>query len=522
MPGQLIPVGPFTGGLNTFSDPSTLLQNELAVAQNVELDFDGSIKSRPPFTDEGINFPLGSTGNINLLGYYYDSSGTAYLIANNGLDNTYYFTGSTWASVFGSGGTGKFAASAITQYDGKLWMVAPIGSSNPGGYWVLGSGFTAQSNMPKGSTILAHKDRLWVSYGSTSTPTRLYYSNVLGDPLGLWVASPDFLDVGYGDGQSIVQIIVYFNGLLIFRSRSIYSFSYSDDPAAGTLSQVIGGIGLANKESVVQYESYIYFLFDDRAYEFTNGRAAQLNVKVPFRSNGSASIYLDSAVSEFNRRIIFSHYDTMYVFSLQTRTWTVWKTSAYGSIGKIVKRETEDFEAKAYAHSSTVVASGGTRNAKTLAISDLIDATAGETMSCIIQTKNFDYNASSIYKRLFWWGADISAKGTITATASPVSYSQNVTWGDFLSPTPQITWGNLLSYTWGQPQTPQDLVITVRETSGTTPGRKFLKFLKSLRFRQINFKISTTIDGTSDTAPMRIFSLSTFVNAKETVAKAIT
>lgn len=517
MPGQLIPVGPFTGGLNTFSDPSTLLQNELAVAQNVELDFDGSIKSRPPFTDEGINFPLGATGNVRLLGYYYAPDGTAYLLGTNGLDNTYYFTGSAWTSIFGSGGTGKFAATAMTQYDGKAWLVAPIGSSNPGGYWVLGSGFTAQSNMPKGDTIIAHKDRLWVSYGSTSTPTRLYYSNILGDPLGLWVSSPDFLDVGYGDGQSIIQIIIYFNGLLIFRSRSIYSFSYSDDPAGGTLSQVIGGVGLVNKESVVQYESYVYFLFDDRAYEFTNGRAAQLNIKVPFRSTGSSSIYLSSAVSEFNRRIIFSHYDTMYVFSLQTRTWTIWKTSAYGSIGKIVKRETEDYDAKAYAHSSTVVASGGTRVAKTLAISDLISSD-GENMECIIQTKNFDYNASSMYKRLFWWGADVSVKGTVTAIASPVSYSQTVTWGQLLS----TTWGNLLNYTWGQPQSPQDLVETVRITSGTTPGRKFLKFLKSLRFRQINFKMIIDVDGTSDTAPMRIFSFSTFVSAKETVAKAIT
>jgi hypothetical protein len=519
MPGQLIPVGPFTGGLNTFSDPSTILNNELVVAKNVELDFDGSIKSRPPFTDEGYNLTLGATGNITLLGYFYESDGTAVLIGTNGLDNTYRFTGTAWVSLFGASGTGKFAATAMTQYDAKAWLVAPIGSANPGGYWVSGGTygtFTAQSNMPKGDTILAHKDRLWVSYGSASTPTRLYYSNVLGDPVGLWVASPDFLDVGYGDGQSILQVIVYFNGLLIFRSRSIYSFSYSDDPAAGTLSQVVGGIGIASKESVVQYESYVYFLFDDRAYEFTNGRAAQLNIKVPFTSTDSVNIYLKSSVSEFNRRVIFSHYDTMYVFSLQTRTWTTWKSSVYGSIGKIVKRETEDFDAKAYTHSSTA-ATGVTRVAKLLAIADVITA-VGENIECIIQTKNLDYNSSSIYKRLFWWGADISAKGTVTAIASPVSFSSQVTWGQLRL----TTWGNLLNFTWGQPQTPQDTVETVRNTAGTSPGRKFLKFLKSLRFRQINFKIVINIDGTSDTSPMRIFSFTTFVNAKETVSKAIT
>jgi hypothetical protein len=519
MPGQLIPVGPFTGGLNTYSDPSTILNNELVVAQNVELDFDGSIKSRPPFTNENYNLTLGSTGNLNLLGYFYDSSGAAILIASNGLDNTYQFTGTVWKSLFGTSGTGKFAATAMTQFNGQAWILAPVGSANPGGYWVPDSGygvFTAQANMPKGNCIVAHKERLWISGGATTNPSRIYYSDVRGQTL--WVTVPDFFDVGSGDGQAVIQIILYFNGLLIFRSQSIYSYSYSDDPGTtGSVSQVVGGIGLASKECVVQYESYVYFLFDDRAYEFTNGRAAQLNIKVPFTATDSASIYLKSSVSEFNRRIIFSHYNTMYVFNLPTRTWTIWNTSVYGSIGKIVKKATEDFDAKAYTHSSTSV-TGSPRLAKLLAISENITSVGENPIECVIQTKNLDYNGSSIYKRLFWWGADVKAKGTITAIASPIIYSQQVNWGQLLS----TTWGGLLNFTWGQPQSPQSLVETVRVTSGVTPGRKFLKFLKSLRFRQINFKMTINIDGTVDTAPMKIFSFTTFVNAKETVSKAIT
>lgn len=517
MSGQLVLVGPFVGGLNTFSDPSAVADNELVAAQNVELDLDGSLKSRPPFLDSGVNLTLGATGNIEILGYYYDTAGSPYLMASNGLDNTYFFTGSAWVSVFGAAGTGKFAATAMTQFNGRAYLVAPVGSANPGGYWVSGGTygtFTADSNMPKGDYIANFKFRLWVGSNADS---KLYYSNVLSDPAGFWTATPSYQIIGAGDGQSIVQVIVYFNTLLIFRSRSIYSWAYSDDPALGTISQVVGGIGLASKHSVAQFESYVYFMFDDRAYEFTNGRAAHLNIKVPFRANSETGIYMPFAVSEFNRRIIFSFYDTMYVFNLQTRTWTTWITGVFGAIGKIFKRESEDIDTLAYTHSSVAV-SGGTRAAKTLTISDTLPASGGEAMLCAIQTRNLDYGAYSNYKRLFWWGVDAIFRGTVTAIAAPITFSQQITWGQLQS----TTWGNLLNFTWGQPQTPQILIETVRSTTGLAPGRQFLKFLKSARFRQIYFRLTFNVNGNTSDSPVRVFQLSTYVKGKQTVSKAIT
>jgi len=514
--GQQVPIGPFVGGLNTFSDPASVSSNELVVAQNVELDLDGSIKSRPPFVDTTINMSLGSTGNIVLLGYYYDTAGSPYLLATNGLDNTYFFTGSAWVSIFGAGGT-AFAATAFTQYDGKAYLLAPEGSSGSSGYWVPGGTYgtyTTVTNMPKGTILINHKDRLWVS-GFASQPTRVQYSNILGDPAGFWVAVPDFIDIGFGDGQEIVELVVFYNTIMVFRSRSIWSYTYSDDPAGGVVSQVVGSIGLSAKQAVVVFESYIYFMYDDRAYEFTNGRAAQLNLKVPFTATTQSGIYMPFVVSEFNRRIIFSYYDTMYVYNLITRTWTSWKSTVYGSIGKIMKRESEDIDTIAYAHSSTAV-TGGTRAAKTLTISDVL-GNSGESMVCTIQTKDLDYSATAKFKRLFWWGVDGLFRGTLTATAYPISFSQQVTWGTVRA----TTWANIRNFTWSQPQTPQAFVETVRTTAGTTPGRRLIKFLKSLRFRQINFRISVTLDGTTSTAPMRIFSLVTYVDAKETVSKAI-
>lgn len=522
MPGQPIQVGPFIGGLNTFSDATAIADNELVTCQNFDLDLDGSLVSRPPFADYAINFPLGVTGNMLLLGYYYAANGTPYLLASDGLTSTYFFNGTTWTLI-----TNKLAAAAMVQFNGQAWMTAPLGSSQNGGYWMpsgmVGAvdGYVQDANMPKGEVLVAHKFRLWVAAGknATSNGTRLYRSEVLGI-VPFWKVSPDFIDVGAGDGQNIVSMAVNYNTLLIFRTRSVFAFNFTTDPGQGSQSLVVPGVGLSDKAALVQFESFIYWMYDDRAYEFSNSRATQINQKVPFRSGNETGIYLPFAVSEFNRRIIFSYYDVMYVFGLKTRTWTTWK-SIYGGIGKVIKRETGDDAVQAIAHSSVGVTLGGTRVAKTLQITDAL-TTDTESMECIVQTKNFNYEASSVYKRLFWWGIDATFRGLVKGYANPITYNYAVTWGTLR--TKGVTWGQLRQggYTWSQPQTDTLVIETERTTAGTSTSRKFIKFLKSLRFRQINYRLVFATDGSRNTAPVRLFSLMTYVKAKERVSKTVT
>jgi hypothetical protein len=91
--------------------------------------------------------------------------------------------------------------------------------------------------MPEGEVIVAFKGRLWVAEGKNSTNqgTRLYRSRTLADP-SLWQVTNDFVDIGTGDGQNIVQLVVYFNSLLIFRTNSVYGLQYTSDPAAAVVS----------------------------------------------------------------------------------------------------------------------------------------------------------------------------------------------------------------------------------------------------------------------------------------------
>lgn len=697
MPGQAIQVGPFLGGLNTFSDGTAIADNELSVCENFELDIDGSLKSRPPFVDVGTRFPLAPTsGNVEMLGYYIDDSGESYLLASDGLSSTYYFDGNQWTLI-----TSTFSATSMAQFDHKAWMTASPGSANPGGYWTPTDGFTAVADMPEGDVVIAHKFRLWVIKGKDASAdgTRLYHSATLGAS-PFWPVAPDFIDIGAGDGQNIVSVLVYYNNLLILRTHSIYSLQYTTDPASGIVSLIAPGVGLAHKDAMAIYENYLYFMYDDRAYEFSNSRSTHLNVKVPFESPLRIGIYRPFSVSIFNQRVVFSYYDRIYVFGLRTRTWTVWKSDSFGPMGKMLTSPDTSANETALVHSSTsvplslprtnlatnprcissgaavgtpnnslhhtsvfngatgnappelptmttalevtpisstpflvsvfnldgqadnatarrlgawvyVAGSGyearcgsvspyvplspgwnwvaatvsvtgfdagalyvktingsdatgsalvtaimsstrdetlnpndyrdgsyddtvwsGTENASTsiqtpartaitLTLTDSFDIDE-EQMTCTLETKNFNYEASSIYKRLFSWGVDAIFRGQVTATAIPITFNHAVTWGQLrLAGT---TWGSLRrgGFTWGQPTSGGMSVETVVDTSGVSSSRKFIKFRKSLRFRQIRYRLVFDTNGSATQAPVRVFSLMTYVKPKEKVSKQVT
>ena len=513
MPGAPIQVGPFVGGLNTFSDPTAIADNELVVCNNFELDLDGSLKSRPPIEDLEIDFPLQATGDIEFLGVFQVSSTESYLIASDGLSKTYYFSGTAWVLV-----TDTIAAAGFVQFDDKAWLTAPVGSANPGGYWTPSGGFTADSDMPEGNLIVTFKGRLWVAEGqnSTSQGTRLYRSRTLADP-SLWQTTNDFVDIGTGDGQNIVQLVVYFNTLLIFRISSVYGLQYTTDPAAATVSLILPTVGLSSRYAITQFESNIYFMYDEKAYEFTNNRAAQINVKTPFASTVTTNFHNNYSVSEFNKRIIFTYFDQMFVYSLQTRSWTKWVSETYGSLCKMAYRTNSEDKSIVLTHQNIDQPAGGSRAAKLLQITDDY-STVEETMVCEIQTKNFNYQASSIFKRLFWWGLDASFKGTVEGTAVPITQSFTVTWQTLFD---SETWNSMLNYTWGSPQAGSPPITTTVTESAVTFRRIFVKFLKSLRFRQIFYRVKFTTNGSASEAPVRLFSLTTYVNPKQTVAKEI-
>lgn len=136
------------------------------------------------------------------------------------------------------------------------------------------------------------------------------------------------------------------------------------------------------------------------------------------------------------------------------------------------------------------------------------------TITSTATTKNFDMATSHTYKRLWWWGADVTTDNTIVGTATPIVFSFNATW-TMLS---TKKWNEL--GTWAQPLA-SITAITTNQSTGTGTDRRFAKFLKGLRYRQINFAVRLTTNGSTLDGPARLFTMTIFTESRETVTKGV-
>lgn len=136
------------------------------------------------------------------------------------------------------------------------------------------------------------------------------------------------------------------------------------------------------------------------------------------------------------------------------------------------------------------------------------------TITCDVLTKNFDMAISHQFKKLNWWGADVSTNNSIRGTATPITASFGVTWGQLSS----HTWGSL--GTWGQPLSVPSSEIT-DAVSGTGVARRFVKFKKALRYRQINFGVQLTTNGSTADGPARLFTMTSITSSKQVVTKSV-
>jgi hypothetical protein len=151
------------------------------------------------------------------------------------------------------------------------------------------------------------------------------------------------------------------------------------------------------------------------------------------------------------------------------------------------------------------------------------NTTAMEYIECYVKTKAYDYQANSVFKRLFLWGLDVKTNRPIEMQAIPLGRKQSVTWDD-LEP---YTWDQLEAGTWDNPlswlgvsNTVIDMTDEISDVSEN--GRFFVKALKSLRFRQIQYAIKMTTLGNSETGPAKLFSLTTYTKASQMVVDKAT
>lgn len=526
MPTDVLRLGPFVGGLNTSSDPSAIADTELVDCVNMELDLDGSLVSRPPIQTDSIH--AGWTQRIRILGIGVFSTGN-YLIGSN-TNGVYYYLSGTWTLI-----TATFEAACMVQYADLVWLIAKPGSANPGGEWSPSGGFVARSNLPKGDAATVFKERLFVVPGKNATTdtSRLVFSEpanfndynggTAGDQAAPGV---DFIDIAKGDGQKLVDVVVYRGNLLLFKEDSTYVLAFETNPTDAVVEPISITVGATQRNCVAQYENSIYIYHEGSVFELVNYDFNKINTKCKFEADLGAPVGTtrveDVFISVFGDRILVRYFNRIYVYGLRTRVWSRWESSnAYlhniGPLKAMPSNISQSVDTIYYAGSSIQ------EHLKFFRINDGINASFNEkegandvTIAASITTKNYDIAASHLFKRLFWWGADVLTNNSVTGTVQPIIFSSQVLWNDLINQS--ITWQDL--GTWDNPLTTASAVSDAVPT-GTGTQRRMLRFVKGLRYRQAYFKLDLTTNGTTADGPARIYTLTLATKVKQTVPRAV-
>lgn len=346
MPGKPVQIGPFTAGLNNISLAGEARDTEVVELVNMEVSLDTSLVSRPPIEvmeESVISTVVDSTWDV--LGIYRVSSTEWYLIVRRptGLTDTAvyaYAQGVIGASpdfiVKESSGLNNMVLVMIQFQDLCFFNVGPT-ATDRGFSWSKTQVATEVTAMPRGNVMVSWKSRLWVTgTDAAATGDRVYFSDI--DASGLqpdvWNAN-DFFDVAPGEGGLVTAMMPSFNNLIIFKSDGTWRFSYPTSPSQGTIDKISGQIGCATANSVVEFENFIYVYDQGRVYELINGNYTQLNLNVRFTDDEQAvdSVAAGIDLSIVNRRLIVRYFNSLYVFTVDTKSWSQWRSFA-GTPGK--------------------------------------------------------------------------------------------------------------------------------------------------------------------------------------------
>lgn len=524
MTTQVLKLGPFTGGLNISSDPVLIADNELIDCLNLELDIDGSLISRPAIQilNQGANneriFIFGSVVLAGTL-YIFATRGGSTFVSS---DNT-----ATWVEL--KPGSVLRECRTMAVYNDTVWMPAAPTSGGGGISWTVAGGAIAQANLPRAEKCVVHKNRLYTCPGSTSgsNASRLSFSAAADFTTGY---STNFIDVQPGDGDTLNNVIVYQDNLLLFKGESSFVLAYDLDPTDAILRLINPVVGSTDSLGVVQYENTIYALHHNKVYEITNYNFSLLNLKVPLvfdnaLPTGTTARREAQHLSLAGERLIVRYYNRTYSFQLRTRTWSEWrKTDTSSTIewhifGPLIRARnpTGSGVDSFYTSYSFDVSATGFKVIKIIdgrSSGAFEGLTSANTFFCVATTKDYDMADPIRYKKLFYWGADIRSGQDVVGSITPITLINSTTWNDLNAE----KWSDLL--TWGSPTAgPSTFQETITGDSISNTN-KFIKFGKALRFRKAHFSLMLVTNGTSD-EPTKIFSYTSLVAIKETVSARV-
>ena len=551
-------LGPFAGGMNTYSDPSGIQDNELVDCVNLELDTDGSLVCRPAIRNlTGGHSASPWTTRLKVIGQgVWDNTqvlfGTSALGAAS-KPTLWYLSSPTSAwTLIANAPNGK-EMRAVVQCGGMAVFIPA--AAGQGGYWNPTDGWISDPNIPAGNAASYWKGRVWVVPGPNpavayTTDTVVAESRVrFTDPLIgklsatnmlVWDGpveqgvhkNTNFFDVSNGDGQDLVDCTVYLDQLVLFKTDSTHVFAFESTMDTALLRCINTEIGATSRVCVAVYEDIIFTFHQGRVYEINNYQFTQINEKVPFVLDEFAPPGFTRENTCFvcvvEDRLIVRYFNRVYIYGLLTKTWSrleagkdtlgvtnqtlqnvgylrLFPSDNLRNIpkhyigGSVLREETMVFE---WIETPAVD------------VFETVDGATRLTIDCSVTTKTIDVDDPFNFKKLSWWGLDVISGKNVTAIVRPIQLHWASTWDNISNQ----SWDSLL--TWDHltdtPYFIEDIVI-----DASVPMRKFYKVQKALRFRLISFNVIMHSDASTKDGPARLFTIVPWIGRKETVVKRV-
>jgi hypothetical protein len=546
--------GPFSGGINTYSDPSKIQDNEVVDAVNFDFSLDGSFTSRPPWDVLYAEKISGITGSVNpectqvVIGSFVYGGIRFVIFTSNHIGGdwasyVYYLEGPNEGTIakIGDGRHGK-----AHRYANRIYLVPfDQDSQGMGLEYILSSGLTnVISGMPVGYASVVYKDRLWVS-GRRNVPnnSRLLFSE-LGN-FASWNNSINFFDVAPGDGDAVHELAIYQDNIVIFKDNATYILTYDQGPPQAVLQVINTEIGAMGPYCVGTYENSIFILKYNEVYQMSNYDFARVNLKLPFEFDettvGNADWDISFWLSVVGDRLVVRFFNRLYIYNLRLQAWTRWESEdpSIHYLGPIITLDNTNTNLRRGVN-RFVAGSSLTRNIdsdgpgssgnwnkyiKLFFMEDQYSDTAIENGNVIspeessdinlsLTTKQFGFGLSHRFKRLTHWGVDVFTSKEVSGTLIPFTIAYQTTWGELEA----IPWEQLQSWQYPLTELPS---ISQIVPAGAGIHSRYIRFPTSIRFRLLQFKVELKTKGNTIDGPVVFYSITAFLAPKQLLSKAV-
>ena len=330
-------------GLNLAADPGDAGLNRAISLQNVELDLNGTIRTRPGFDKVDA-----TTISASPLGLYRMRADDSYLaISATDIQRWDDTLVSVELDAFAGNPTG-----AAVEWN-SVMIVARAGDVLGTYSASLGIGSVLNTPQAKFLAVQPGDNRIVAAYaalGGSANPDRVHFSNAGSLAFG----ADDWVDLHPDNGEAIRAIVAWRETLFVFKESEFFVFyGNSTDSAGGAVfnyRSVNTGIGCGYDFAACAAQDGVYFVHTDGVYRTTGGNPELVSAALqPFfdeRSNGffgvSGPLSSPRIHAGDDRLYVWQHGATgMFVMDLRSREWTYWvlATAPYALLPLSTPRE---------------------------------------------------------------------------------------------------------------------------------------------------------------------------------------